>query len=1003
MANSAANSYVLGLPNPNGLTFGSNGQVHNATLSIHIHNRFIPMNSSIKSIVPLIVATAVAVGIGIGVYWAATQKPKPAETQQSKPAERMDAPRAEVVKSSQAVATVLVRVFGVITDASTGEPIEAAQVRARKERRERGQDAPEPAESTSDTSGAYEVRVAPEDYDAIICFAPGYTRQRNELRLAHQAELRMDFQLVRGGTVSGKVTDKSNGAPVEGIEIELVGAQENIMERMRGRQLSPDRATRSQADGSYVLDGVPAGSYRAALSMRGSGYLYKPEDAVPIAIEAGKTYDNINFSVERGAEISGRVRNGQTGEPVVNANVVAMPAQMIQRTMRRMSSGLTRELGPDETQTDDTGEFHLKGLDFDSEFRIIAAANGLTRGSSDMIQLDRTKPAPYVEITLTRGSTISGVARFPDKTPAGGSRLLLFPDGGDGWNIFFGPPGTRTADDGTFAFENVAAGSYWIRPEGEFSGGLIGRATNSQSKSAKVDTDGKNDVGGVEITIAKDTPTDAEDPVQGTIKGTVLDGSGAPAAEVRVEARQVGNPARNYGATTAADGTFELTELRGPVFDLSVNAEEGIAKQPAVAVGADVTLKLSPPASLSGFVVDSAGDPVPGCSVRLTNMDEAGKVSSFISVMQGILGAQSGGQSTDANGAFEFTKLAAGSYVVKASSAARGTAETDPLSVSIGEDVTGVQITLSPGVTVSGVVVGPGGEPVRGATVQLGPITQDMAANLISAFVPSGVLKTAGSTTTNEKGEFTINQVAPGSYRLVASHSDFAKSIEPDFSVAAGQDISAHRITLSQGGEAQGTFMIDGKPQQGAMVVMLGEAGVEVVQTDSQGRFDVRGLTAGPHMIAAFDPSRFASGGAGIQFSPQVVDITDSDPTNISLGGTGVKVNGALMNGDLGTLTLVALRKPDGTPLSGLDLTNFANLLEAMRSLGSQTVVGPDGAFSLENVPPGSYTLEVYTMDFDQSNPDISALINLPRTPAYSHPLEIGPDTGPLQIDMSSP
>jgi hypothetical protein len=372
--------------------------------------------------------------------------------------------------------------------------------------------------------------------------------------------------------------------------------------------------------------------------------------------------------------------------------------------------------------------------------------------------------------------------------------------------------------------------------------------------------------------------------------------------------------------------------------------------------------------------------------------------------MQGILGAQPGGQSTDANGAFEFTKLAPGSYIIRANSASRGTAETDPLSVAAGEDVTGVQITLSPGVTISGTVVGPNGELIRGATVQLGPITQDTAANLVSAFVPAGVLKTAGATTTNEKGEFTLNQVAPGAYRLVASHSDYAKSIDQNFNVSAGHDIAAYRIVLGKGGEARGTFTIDGKPQPGAMIVMLGEAGVELVQTDSQGRFDVKGLASGPHMIAAFDPSRIASGGAGIQFSPQVVDITEGDAADISLGATGgVKVTGTLAGGDLGTLTLVALRKPDGTSLSGLDLTNFSNLLESLRSLGSQTMVGPDGAFSMENVPPGNYTLEVYTMNFDESNPDINALLNLPRTPAYSHPVEIGPEQQPLQIDMSTP
>lgn len=56
----------------------------------------------------------------------------------------------------------------------------------------------------------------------------------------------------------------------------------------------------------------------------------------------------------------------------------------------------------------------------------------------------------------------------------------------------------------------------------------------------------------------------------------------------------------------------------------------------------------------------------------------------------------------------------------------------------------------------------------------------------------------------------------------------------------------------------------------------------------------------------------------------------------------------------------------------------------------------------MENVPPGNYTLEVYTMDFDESNPDINALLNLPRTPAYSHPIEIGPNQQPLEIDLSA-
>ncbi|MBM3289425.1 MAG: hypothetical protein FJY92_04670, partial [Candidatus Hydrogenedentes bacterium] len=734
--------------------------------------------------------------------------------------------------------------------------------------------------------------------------------------------------------------------------------------------------------------------------------------AVSLEIEAGRTYDNVDFAVERGAEITGRVTYAQGGDPIVNASVFAIPSQMVRSALRRMSTGAMNDIGPNQTRTNENGEFALRGLEFDSEYRAVARTNGLAPGSSEMLQLDPGEPAPHVEIVLVRGSNVSGTVRYTDGTPAGGAELLLFPDSGEGWNTFIGPYPTRADDTGAFKIENVAIGAYWLRAEGDFGGGMIGRATAAQNKAARVETDGVNDVTGIDMVIAKGTPKSVTPPAQGSIKGTVVGVDGTPVAEARVEGRMVGNPAMNYGATTGADGTFELNELRGPVFDLSVSADEGIAKQAAVPVGTNVTLRLTPPASLSGRVVDTAGDPVPGCSVRLTNQDDAGKVASFISVMQNMFGAQPGGQSTNADGAFEFAKLAPGRYVVRANSASRGTAETSPLTVAAGQDVTGVEIRLNAGVTISGTVVGPSGELVRGATVQLGPVTQDTAANLVSAFIPAGVMKTAGTTTTGEDGAFTLNQVAPGTYRLTASHSDYAKSIESNFTVDAGHDITAYRIVLGKGGEARGTFAIDGKPQPGAMIVMLGEAGVELVQTDSQGRFDVRGLTAGPHMIAAFDPARIASGGAGMQFSPQVVDIPDGSAANtpdnpaanITLGGhEGVKVAGTIAGGDLGTFTLVALRKPGGPALADLDLTNFSNLLESMRSLGSQTLVGPDGAFSMENVPPGDYTLEVYTMNFDESNPDISALLNLPRTPAYSHPVDIGPDQPPLQIDLSSP
>ncbi|MDZ4861337.1 MAG: carboxypeptidase regulatory-like domain-containing protein [Candidatus Hydrogenedentes bacterium] len=953
-----------------------------------------------RAVLSFLVAAAL-VGVGIGAYWATTRRPAESPRAQTPVTNVPDTPASTPDVKATSTPDNLVRVFGAVTDAATGAVIEGAQVRARREGPQEDGDAPEPAESLSDVSGVFEVRVEPGVYNAILCSAPGYTRQRNTLRTENRSELRIDFQLMRGGTISGMISDKGTQKPIEGIGVELVGAQENVMERLQSRGQDPSRRAQSQPDGSYALDGVPPGSYRLALSMRDSGYLYKPEDTVPIEVSAGSIISDVNFTLERGAEVSGTVID-TNGTPVANALVTAMPAQMIQRTMRRMNAGLLMDIEPGNARTDETGAFTVRGLEIEPEYRMLGHADGYADATSEPFTIGRNVSAPHLTITLGRGSAMSGTAKKVDGAPAANAELMLVPDSGEGWTGFNGPRTVRAADDGTFTLEHIPAGAYWLRPQADFGGGMIAsRSARTRSKALRVEVDGKTDITGLEVIVADEETKD--EPAQGTIRGTVVRDNDTPAADVRVEARAVGNPGRSYGATTAADGTFELTDLRGPAFDLSVSSDEGIANQPAVAVGATVTLQLTPPASISGHVTDLAGDPVPNARVSLSNEGETGKISSFISIMQGMFGGEPGGQRTDGNGHFEFTKLAPGAYVVKAESASKGSAESAMTQVAAGQDVMNLQILLNPGVSVGGTVAGPGGEPVQGATIQLAPMTQDLAANLVSEFIPAGVLKTAGTTSSAADGGFSIPQVAPGTYRLVVSHGNYAKTVVQGFSVSPGQDITGYRVTLGKGGEARGTFTLDGKPRPGAMIVMLSESGVELVQTDSQGRFQVSGLTSGPHMIAAFDPSRIGSMGEGMQFNPEVVDIAEGQTEDISLGGVGgVEVSG-MINGDLGTLTLVALRKPDGTPLEGLDLTNFANLLESFRSLGGQTMVGPDGSFALDNVPPGSYTLEVYSMDFDESNPDITALLNLPRTPVHRQPIEIGVDSQPVQIDLPAP
>lgn len=55
--------------------------------------------------------------------------------------------------------------------------------------------------------------------------------------------------------------------------------------------------------------------------------------------------------------------------------------------------------------------------------------------------------------------------------------------------------------------------------------------------------------------------------------------------------------------------------------------------------------------------------------------------------------------------------------------------------------------------------------------------------------------------------------------------------------------------------------------------------------------------------------------------------------------------------------------------MENINIMNIGDMIEAMRFLQSQTVVGADGTFSLDSVEPGEYVLEVYTLDTNPGRP----------------------------------
>ncbi|MBX7258378.1 MAG: carboxypeptidase-like regulatory domain-containing protein [Candidatus Hydrogenedentes bacterium] len=928
------------------------------------------------------------------------QSPKPEEAKQ--PEAKPDQAAKASVQPPEA-SSAGIQLYGAVIDAVSGAPIADADISLQKRERRGGDDSEEsaqPTQTTSDEKGAYTLDVPEGEFRGVLCTAKGYSRYEQPLDTNTKGRVRVDFQLQPGGTVSGKVTDENDGTPLEGIMVRAFNSQQNFMEMMMDRERGGrGLRARTEADGTYVLDGVPVGSFRIVVGGRRVGYIVGPDDERQLEVAAGGVYEHVDFALSKGASVSGLVLDG-SGQPVKDARVATIPTQFFQTAMRTLNTMNVDAFEGMDDRTDEQGRFEIIGLEYDTEYRARADADEYAGGASDAFVAKKGAPAPEVTVRLSKGSSVSGITRFASGDIAPNEPLLLFPVSREAWSGFQPPKEAKSSDKGEFTFKNVSAGEYLIRPTGH--GMAMGAGFRDRTTPVTVE-DGK-DLGNLEVVVQ----TDSDKPEgTGVISGTVIAADGKPAGDIRVEARDPMMPMFTGGATTGADGTFTIQALNSQSYDVSVEDEKGIADVKGVAVGSTITLQLQPPARISGSVVTAQGDAVASCSVSLKNLAEDNDQSpqNIALAVRDLFDGGRGGANTDAYGHFEFTKVKPGRYLVSAKSTSSGTAESEEISISTGETVDTVRLVLDPGVSVSGVVVGPGGEPLAGASVQLTPLGTNQMADMMSAMMPAGMVKTAGATMTGPTGEFTMSRVPAGQYKLSGSHSTFART-STTVTVNKGVDVTGVRLALQKPGKARGTYAVNGKPQPNVMIMAMGPNGVQMTQTNAQGEFDISGLSSGSYMVTAFDPAQFAEASQnGMQFTPRVIDVSEGQVAEVDMGGgADVAAGSAPVSGTIsGTngTTVVALRRPGGPSMENINVLNISDMIESLRYLEGQTIVNGDGTFSLDGVKPGEYVLEVYSMDANIGRPGMLGMMNNMPTPVYRETISVGAEHTPVNIDLT--
>jgi protocatechuate 3,4-dioxygenase beta subunit len=217
-------------------------------------------------------------------------------------------------------------------------------------------------------------------------------------------------------------------------------------------------------------------------------------------------------------------------------------------------------------------------------------------------------------------------------------------------------------------------------------------------------------------------------------------------------------------------------------------------------------------------------------------------------------------------GRFEIEGIAPGSYVLTASSQIGQTSLYGqlPIQVSAGENLDGLQLTLTRAIQLSGQVTADSspGFNFSSLAVSLKPDPSNpLPPNLYNSF---------GSV--QRDGTFVMQNVPPGKYRvnvegfppqyyLKSATLEGADVLENGLTLVAGSQPGELALFLSlDGGSITGTVLGDDKPVPGATVVLIPDPPrrdrddlYSTTQTDSMGRFAMPGLPEGDYKLFAWE------------------------------------------------------------------------------------------------------------------------------------------------------